>query len=116
MKILEACFIKFDFAHEIFARELNIHDSEPHNGGTREKDVETLVEVVVVDRGAREDRLEAEEKHGEHEQHVFVEHVADQVCIPSIGLSAMKEKKLLQVFELADGVVACSGGLLALQA
>ena len=66
---------------------------------------EELVEEIVVYWSPRKDRIKTKEEHWEYEQDVFIEHIADKICISSISFSSMVEQKCFKIFELTDCVV-----------
>ena len=71
-----------------------------------EEDVVELIHERIVEDDAGENRVEPIPKKGEDEDNVLVEHVADQVGVPSVALTPMEEKQILQKLELTNGIVA----------
>ena len=84
---------------------LKVEDSKPENRPSCEHDIVALVEVVVIELCARVQTDASEPKDRQHIDHVFVEHVQNQVAVASVGFSAVDEQQVLQEAELTNAVV-----------
>ncbi len=86
----------------------------------RERSVQNIVELLldggVIKGDCWEARFEPVEEDWEDEEHVLVEVVHYEIGVFSEGFSTVEEDKSLEEFELAEGVVGCSGCLVSLDA
>jgi len=90
---------------ELFFWVFKVKDTVPHYWSPGEEHIEALIEKIIIDSCSREDTVKAKEKHRKHKEDILVEHVADQVAIPSVSFSSMKKQQTFKEFELSDCVV-----------
>lgn len=77
---------------ELFFGVFKVKDTVPHNRSPSEENIEALIKKIIIDSCSREDAVKAKEKHREHKEDILVEHVTDQVAIPSVSFSSVKKQ------------------------
>lgn len=78
--------------HQLHFSILIVEDTVHHDRHTCEDNIESLVNIRLVEGLAREHRCHPEPELSDDIQHIFVESPAHQVRIPAIAFSAMDKE------------------------
>ena len=103
-------------SEQLLLRVLVVEKSKPHNGNCCEHNVVALVDPRLVEGLATENRKKAKPEHGEHEQHVLVEVVADKERVATISFSTVNKEELAEELELTNDEISRPCSLLAFEA
>jgi hypothetical protein len=80
-------------SHQLHFSILIVEDTVHHDRHACENDIESLVNIRLIEGLAREHRRHTEPELSDNIQHIFVKGPAHQVRIPAIAFSAMDKEK-----------------------
>ena len=114
-QIFQSQFIKTWIAQKFSFRMLEIKDTIPAHRHSSKEHIIKHIHAIIIKRRACKSIPKSKIKDRQHKQSILIKHIKNAVAVPAVGLTAMHKHQVFQEFELPDGVVGGTCGLLTFQ-